>query len=133
MRTALEKRNGERLRFRARAARYGSKANWHGYPEPTILLTNVVFTEDGSPACDHVWFTVGKWAGGIVPGGTIEFNARVDEYEKGYCGRLAEERGESWSAIDYHLERPTNVRVVKEAQCSPPTDDRAIEHQRGDD
>lgn len=56
MRNELQKLNGQRRRFRATVERYGSRSNWHGYPETTILLKDVCFASNGELTCDHVWF-----------------------------------------------------------------------------
>lgn len=60
MRKNLQKINGKRIRFRATVEQFGSKKNYHGFPEPTILFKDVVFADSIEPACDHLWFTVGK-------------------------------------------------------------------------
>ena len=106
----LKKINGQRLQFTARVERFGTKPNWHGFPEKTILLRDVKREE--VIVADHLWFKCGKWSFDLQPGDTFSFEARVDSYEKGYQGRLAEERGESSYSVDYHLERPTKICKV---------------------
>jgi hypothetical protein len=115
MRDELRKHDGSRMRFRATVERFGSRSNWHGYPETTILLKDVCFASNGELACDHIWFKEGAWASGLEIGTTFEFDARVDSYEKGYQGRRAEGLGMSLLTIDYHLERPSKVAVISMA------------------
>jgi hypothetical protein len=115
MRDALKNNDGSRLRFRASVERFGSRSNWHGYPERTILLRDVRFVGSGELACDHLWFKEGDWAWELEVGTTFEFDARVDSYVKGYQGQRAEELNISTLTIDYHLERPTKVCVISRA------------------
>jgi hypothetical protein len=115
MRNELQKLNGQRMRFRATVERYGSRSNWHGYPETTILLKNVCCASDGELACDHIWFKEGQWAWELEVGLTFEFDARVDSYVKGYQGRRADELGLGATTVDYHLERPSKVVVISKA------------------
>ena len=115
MRNELENRNGQRMRFVATVERYGSRSNWHGYPETTILLKDVRFASSGELASDHLWFKEGQWAWELEVGMTFEFDARVDSYIKGYRGRRADELGFGVSTIDYHLERPSKVVVISQA------------------
>lgn len=80
MRDELQKLNGQRMRFRATVERYGSRSNWHGHPEMTILLRDVCFAGNGELACDHLWFRYGGWTSELEIGTTFEFDARVDSY-----------------------------------------------------
>jgi len=114
MRHNLESLNGKRLRFTAVVERFGTKPNWHGFPETTILLKDIRFLETGEFACDHLWFKEGKWAVGLVEGHKFAFDARVDSYVKGYQGRKAETLGVASYRVDYHLERPTKVKILDE-------------------
>lgn len=112
MRKNLKAVNGKRMRFTAEVERFGTKPNWHGFPETTILLRDVRFAADGKIACDHLWFKQGNWATGLDVGTRFAFDARVDSYAKGYQGRKAEELGLSSYSVDYHLERPTKVAIL---------------------
>jgi hypothetical protein len=114
MRENLEAVNGMRMRFTAVVERFGSKTNWHGYPESTILLKDVRFVDTGQLACDHLWFRHGNWALGLVEGHKFAFDARVDSYAKGYQGAKADRLGMSSYSVDYHLERPTRVEILDE-------------------
>jgi hypothetical protein len=110
MRHGLKQIDGQRLRFSAKVVRFGTRKSFHGWPEPTILLGNLC--QDGCTVSDHLWFKCGKWSKDLQEGDTFEFEARVDSYMKGYQGYRAEESGEAWTATDYHLERPTKVRIT---------------------
>jgi hypothetical protein len=59
MRKELKKRNEQRLRFRTRVERFGTRPRRHDFPEPTVLLVNLRFAENDGRA-DHLWFTVSK-------------------------------------------------------------------------
>ena len=105
MRTQLKKLNNQRLVFTADFGEYGTKSNWHGYPETTILLKNVRF-QDGKLATDHIWFTERKRLGSLEleVGDRITFEARITRYVKGYWkdGRVS----------DYKLSNPTKLKKI---------------------
>lgn len=120
MREQLCERNGQRLRFRAKIERFGEKEGWTGFPEETTLLVDVRFVDTDELATDHLWLKSGVWSEGLAQGDEIEFDARVDSYEKGYRGGRAERLGVASYDHDYHLERPTKVVVVKESELDDP-------------
>lgn len=107
MRKALRKREGERFRVRCHVERFGTKSAFKGGPIPTILLKNLQDVTTGDNLTDHLWFTAGKWCQGLRIGDTIEFDARVGAYLKGYQGR----REDVYAPVseDFRLERPTRV------------------------
>ena len=114
MRRSLQTLAGQRLRFVGVFLRFGTKHGYRG-PERTLLLRDVCL--ESAPdqiVTDHLWFTCGKTFDQLHlhPGDRVIFNARVTMYEKGYHGRRAEESGESWSARDYRLERPTRAEKI---------------------
>jgi hypothetical protein len=115
MRKQLECINEQRLQFEATFERYGTKVAFKGPPIDTILLRNVTRTDNGEVVADHLWFTrtVGFASlGKLEVGDKVQFHARVSRYEKGYRGRLAEERGEAWCEYDYRLSYPTRICKV---------------------
>jgi hypothetical protein len=126
MREKLAERNGQRMRFYATVGRFGTKPRGN---VRTILLRDVRLVTDtdewvsdpdhegklklrldGEVVTDHLWWTAGQWAEGYKEGDLISFEARVDSYEKGYQGGRAG-WDEAWSETDYHLERPTKVKL----------------------
>lgn len=116
MRQELKKINELRKTFIGIFERYGTKANWHGYPERTILLTNVRLT-NGKKVTDHIWFKTTKRfeeMKELKMGDRIQFDARVKKYVKGWHGRKAEEYGEEEFVEDYKLSFPTNIKKIKE-------------------
>lgn len=119
MRKDLKKMDGKRTRFRATVERFGTKKNYHGYPEPTILFKDVFVVDTQQIACDHLWFTVGKTIAALMlnPGDTVEFDARVGVYVKGYVNHreYVDDR-----KMDYKLNRPTNFKKV-EPVCTAST------------
>ena len=106
MRKELKNRNEQRLLFTAVVERFGTKVTYHGYTEATVLLKNVRFAATGEQAADHIWFTVGKTieALKLSIGDTIQFEARIGAYTKGYVNRHANINN---SQRDYKLNRPT--------------------------
>jgi hypothetical protein len=112
MRKALSKREGERKKFRAIFDRFGSKSNYHGYKEETVLLKNVVEIESNEIVTDHIWFsyTKGFQDAGLSEGVFVEFEARVKVYAKGYVNR---KYGINKRASDYKLSHPSKINVVK--------------------
>jgi len=119
MRYTLEAHDGERLRFRGTVERFGAKRGWRGRQLETILFSDVRLVETGELMTDHIWFTSGAWSLGLIDGDTVEFDARVDSYEKGYKGGRAERLGLATYDIDYHLERPSKVVVVSRKLEAP--------------
>ena len=111
MRKKLKKIEGVREKFIGVFSRFGTKANYHGFPEPTILLIDIR-NKDGEIVTDHIWFAYGKRfeaLGELKEGDIIEFHARVKEYEKGYINM----RHEIFNAeTDYKLNNPTKVQKV---------------------
>jgi hypothetical protein len=106
MREALQQLNGQRLQFTAIVERFGTRKSYLGYPQPTILLRQVVALEAQTLVTDHLWFIVRKTIAALdlQPGERIQFEARVTQYTKGYVNRRA---GIDDRTIDYKLERPT--------------------------
>src|SRR5690348_16275744 len=86
MRTELQKIQGKRGKFYGTFEKYGSKKNWKGYEETTILLKDIK-DEEGKIVSDHLWFNETKGfekIGELNEGDTIQFEARVRPYTKGY-------------------------------------------------
>ena len=59
MRQKLQTKENQRMTFTAKFKRYGTKTNWHGFPEKTILLTGVK-DKSGKVMTDHIWFSLTK-------------------------------------------------------------------------
>lgn len=116
-RKELAKRDGQRFRIKAKVERFGKKRGWKGSEIDTILFCDVVDAKTGQALTDHLWMTAGKWSQGLVAGSIIAFDARVDDYIKGYRGR----REDVYSPMsrDWHLERPTKVVRLDDAVGNP--------------
>jgi hypothetical protein len=111
-RIQLAQREGQRERYRAIIARFGTKRSF-GYESETVLLIDVV-TTNGQPITDHIWFTCGKWTSTLKIGDKIEFNARSASYIKGYAGDREDviaERGYG-TTQSYKLANPTKVVTI---------------------
>lgn len=119
MRAKLQARDGQRFRVRAFVDRSGLKNAWLGGFEETWLLRNLIDVKTGEVLDDHLWIMAGKWSMGISAGDTIEFNARVASYRKGYRGHRMDVDGPP-PATDYHLTRPTKVVVLTQGEALPP-------------
>jgi hypothetical protein len=111
MRTTLAKNEGERKRFRAAFVRIGRKTNFKGYSEDTILLRHVIDLATNKLVTDHVWFTYSKIFenANLREGDTIEFDARVKEYKKGYVNRTLKINNQK---TDFRLSHPTKINKV---------------------
>jgi len=108
MRKNLEQINGDRKGFIGVFERYGTKTNFKGFLERTILLKEV--SDGKNVVTDHIWFTMTKGfeaLGDLNNGDKVEFCARVKEYVKGYVNRrdYVDDR-----EIDYRLSHPTKVQ-----------------------
>src|SRR5580765_4860847 len=86
MRNELSKSEGQRRKFKAIFSRLGTRTNYKGHAEVTVLLTSVINPEIDTPVADHVWFsfTKGFEAASLSPGDMVEFEARIKQYKKGY-------------------------------------------------
>lgn len=111
IRKRLAAEEGLRKKFRAVFSRFGKKVNYQGYTDTTVLLVNVVDLETNSTVADHLWFTYTKGFENarITEGSTIEFEARVKEYSKGYLNR---KYGINQRKQDYKLSHPTKIKLV---------------------
>jgi hypothetical protein len=112
IRKQLASAAGVRKKFKAVFTRFGKKVNYKGYSEDTVLLTNVTDAGNGEVVADHLWFacTMGFEKANLQPGVTIEFEARVKEYAKGYVNK---KYGINNRKKDYKLSHPTKIIVVK--------------------
>lgn len=111
MRKELAKEKGNRKQFKAIFSRIGKKTNFKGYSEETILLTNIIDTATNSQVADHVWFsyTQGFIKASLTPGDTLELEARVKEYKKGYVSKKLKINS---SSIDFKLSHPTKIKKI---------------------
>lgn len=120
MRKTLQRFDGERMRFRARVARFGKKNAYRGEPRPTILFVDVQLAASGTQVTEHLWFTCGKWSDALAVGDTVEFDARVGDYIKGYRGWNEQRMEENPPTRDYRLQHPTRVVKVDNMQMTLP-------------
>lgn len=111
-RAVLQQRDGLRFRCRAFVERFGMRKAFRGPDQPTVLLRDIVDAENALPLTEHLWFVCGKWSAGLVPGDTLEFDARATPYLKGYRGRR-DIPDASPVTRDWRLERPTKVAVLR--------------------
>jgi hypothetical protein len=112
-----------RYTFIATFERYGSRENrFSYYPEITLLFLNIIHKDSGRKVADHIWIKSGKRfddMGELKKGDKIQFDARVDEYVKGYIGRKAEENGEAWTQRDWRLSFPTKIiRIERQEELN---------------
>jgi len=114
MKKGLQKLEDTRTTFTATFKRYGKKTNYKGYPETTILLTDVKL--DGNTVADHVWFTMTKGfekLGELKEGTVLQFDARVKRYVKGYKGFREDAFLENPPREDFKLSYPTKIKVLE--------------------
>lgn len=109
--------NNRRYTFIATFERYGSrKIQFSCYPMTTMLFRNIICKANGKQVADHIWFNCGKnftMIGDFTKGDMIQFDARVDDYEKGYKGMRAMELGYEDIEKDWKLCRPTNIKKIQ--------------------
>lgn len=91
--------------------RIGSKRNYKGYSEETLLLKDIQSTETKSVVADHLWFsyTKGFQSISLTPGAIIIFEARIKKYTKGYVNKSY---GMDQRREDYKLSHPTKMRLI---------------------
>ena len=105
----LEKREGDRDRYRGVFERFGAKQGFRGTQE-TVLLRNIVDAE-GNAVADNLWFNLTKAFAALHLefGDTVEFRARSEPVVK------SEVRWKGVAPtmqVEYRLTRPTKVRKV---------------------
>lgn len=105
MRTKLaDLGNSQRHTFTGVFKKYGYK-RYRNHYSPTLVLNNIQY--NGSIVTDHLWFNLTKQfqkLGLLYEGDKIQFNARVNKYEKGYY--LERE-------LDYDLSYPTKIQLIE--------------------
>ena len=114
----LARKNGQRLRWTAEVSRRGRGSR----DQETMLLLDVRQFSNNQPMTDHLWVKVGQWNRLLTEGQRIAFDARIDDYRKGYA---------DYRTTDYHLEFPSKVCVLDQegnwqAAPRPPKETRAI-------
>ena len=111
MRQGLKQIEDARKTFNDSFKRYGTKTNWHGFSEKTILLIDIK-DKNGKTVADHIWFSNTKGfqkIGEMKEGNKIQFDARVKDYVKGY---MREKEFIDEREIDYKLNNPTKIGVL---------------------
>ena len=116
MRKELLKIDGHRKKFSATFSRLGTKKNYKGYSEPTILLISIIDIETGLKVADHLWFSLTKGFenAGLKAGkegATVEFEARIKEYKKGYVNARYKINQQK---ADYKLSHPTRIKIAND-------------------
>lgn len=111
MRIGLKKEAGNRKKFKGTFVRTGHKTGFKGRSQETILLKDIVDLESGSIITDHLWlnFTKGFETTGAKEGMTLEFEARITEYTKGYVNR---EYKIDHRKKDYKLSHPIKFKIA---------------------
>ena len=115
MRSGLKEIENTRKTFTATFKRYGSKTNWNGFPEKTILLVDIK-DSGGKIVTGHIWFHFTKGfekLGELKEGTVVQFDARVKPYIKGYNGYREDVRWEKPREQDYKLNNPTKIKILK--------------------
>ncbi len=111
MRKKLAAEKDKRKKFNAVFVRIGKKTNYKGYVEETILLKNISDLETNKVLTDHLWFgfTKGFEQASLKAGDSLEFEARVKEYRKGYVNRNYKINN---STTDFKLSHPTKIKKL---------------------
>ena len=111
MRKELAAEKGKRKKFKAVFSRVGKKVNNNGYSEETVLLKNIVDVETSKQVADHVWFsyTQGFVKEALMAGDSLEFEARVKEYHKGYVNKNYKINNRT---TDFKLSYPTKFKKL---------------------
>ena len=104
MRENLKAIKNRKIQVVATFSRFGTKKNFHGYLDKTVLFTNVCRI-DGMELTDHIWFALGKRMEElekVEQGAKVKFFASIKQYRKGI------DRNE----IDYKLSNPSQFKIV---------------------
>jgi hypothetical protein len=112
LRTELKKMDEQRELFKGVFRKYGLKSGYRGPSTETILLVSIR-DGNGNLISDHLWFNMTKGfeqLGTLKEGDSVQFEARVKRYRKGYIHRGA---GIDESKYDYKLSHPTKIQRAK--------------------
>ena len=111
MREKLLPLEGRRCTFQATFERFGNKRAYRGPPLVTMLFKDIKGT-GGEVLADHVWFIRRKRLDGLLlqPGESIEFDATVKRYTKGYRGRRDDDEDHAPIGEDFCLANPNKFR-----------------------
>ena len=131
----------ERFEFKGNFERFGVKRGWEGVEEDTILLKDITLLKDNKKVASHLWFNLTSGFENALfgterfeignnkkfffelnkeekeqitnkmKGKSLCFHGRVEDYEKGWQGRKAEEYSEARKEKDWKISRPTKVRL----------------------
>lgn len=104
MRKELEKIEDVRLTIQGKVNKFSTRSNrW--FTDITVLLTDIINVKTGKKLTDHLWFVCGKWSSNIKENDSIQLDARVKPYLKGYG---------SWDEknLDYKLSNPSKVKIL---------------------
>lgn len=109
MRNKLKSIEGLCMRFRAKVEKYGFRTNYNGYPQRTILCTDVTYADTNEFVTDHIWLICEKkiYSLKLKEGDCIEFDAKVAEYEK--LNKALIDYGIREFVRDYNLENPNKI------------------------
>ena len=112
VREELGKNCGQRRRFSGVFERFGTKSGFEGRVEQTVLLVDIKDARTGRMVSNHLWFNAAKGflALNLANGDLVEFDARVDDYVKGYVN---EREGIDETHVDYRLVYPTKFKKAQ--------------------
>lgn len=111
MRKQFAKNQDLRIKFKGTFIRFGMKNNFKGMPTETLLFKDVRSIDESIDE-DHIWFNMtkefDKIKNQLKEGVTVEFDARIKKYIKGYVNyrKYIDER-----EIDYKLSYPTKIKI----------------------
>lgn len=117
--SGLKLRIGQRLRFSGTFVRLGTKPAYRGLVLPAILLKAITNLATGEVVSDQHWFNYTKTLkalGALTAGDVIEFNARVDNYQKGYPENQAEGCDQSSKTACQLTHLTKTVRVGRQSR-----------------
>lgn len=115
MRKQLQIIEGKKLRFRATVDRFGYRPDDRGLIITTICLDHITYAGSEKEIADHSWFDVTKTIASLnlKPGDVVEFDAKVEAYQKGYRNI---KRGIDDRTRDYKLSSPTGFKKVTDKE-----------------
>jgi len=114
VRSGLIRLEDIRKTFTGTFERYGTRTNWNGFSEKTVLLVDIKDLS-GKKVTGHIWFHLTKGFNGLgelKKGTVIQFDARVKSYIKGYKGYREEVQWEKPIEEDYKLNNPTKIKIL---------------------
>jgi hypothetical protein len=105
---------GQRRTFTGQFERFGEKRGYKTETVPTVCFTQITDVATNEIVTHYLWFNLTKAFKrlDLKPGDIVQFDARVDDYVKGYFGYRVDVYKPA--ERDFRLVYPTKVKLLSQ-------------------